>query len=86
MLGKASAILKREQGEGKLTIMVQPKAAGSTVKLFTENLDWGGGDEANPPAPKKSAAEEDEDDEGDDIEKQAEKLLKDALKKIPKGL
>ena len=86
LLGKTSAILKRELGEGKLTIMVQPKAAGSTVKIFTEKLDWVGGDEANPPAPKKSAGKDDEDADDDDIEKQAEKLLKDALKKIPNGL
>lgn len=84
LVGKASAILKREQGEAKLTIMVQPKAGGSSVKLFTEKLEWEGGDEAKPPAPKKSLEKADDDDD-DEIEKAAGKILNDALKKIPKG-
>ena len=81
LLGKKNAILKREQGDAKLTIMVQPAAAGSVVKIFTEGLDWSGGDEGKPPAPPKA-----DDDDGEDIEKEAEKLLKEALKKLPKGL
>ena len=85
LMGKTNAILKREQGDAKLTIMVQPTATGSVVKVFTEGLDWSGGDEAKPPAPKKSAVKDGEDDDDDDIEKQADKLLKDALKKLPKG-
>ena len=80
-MGKTNAILKRELGEATLTIMVQPTAAGSVVKIFTEGLDWGGGEEATPPARKKPAVA----DEDDDIEKQADKLLKDALKTLPKG-
>jgi hypothetical protein len=80
-MGKKNAILKREQGEAKLTIMIQPEAAGSVVKVFTEGLDWSGGDEAKPPTSKNS-----KDADDDDLEKQAEKLLKDALKKLPKGL
>ena len=86
LMGKTNAILKREQGEAKLTIMVQPTATGSVVKVFTEGLDWSGGGEAKPPAPKKSGAKDDEDDDDDGIEKQADKLLKDALKTLPKGL
>ena len=81
LMGKTNAILKRELGEAMLTIMVQPTVAGSVVKIFTEGLDWGGGEEATPPAPKKPAVA----DEDDDIEKQADKLLKDALKTLPKG-
>ena len=81
LVGKKNAILKREQGDAKLTIMIQPAAAGSEVKVFTEGLDWSGGDGAKPPAAKKAA-----DDESDDIEAQAQKLLKDVLKKLPKGL
>ena len=82
LMGKPNAILKREQGDAKLTIMIQPAAAGSVVKVFTEGLDWSGGEEGKPAAKSKPAdAEEDE----DDIEQQAEKLLKDALKKLPKG-
>ena len=82
LMGKPNAILKREQGDAKLTIFVQPAAAGSVVKIFTEGLDWGGGDDAKPPAAKKST---DDDDDDGDIEKEAGKLLKDALKQLPKG-
>lgn len=82
LMGKKNAILKREQGGAKLTIMVQPAAAGSVVKIFTEGLDWSGGDEAKPSAPRKSP----DDEVGDDIEAEAQKLLKDALKSLPKGL
>ena len=81
-MGKKNAILKRELGEAKLTIMIQPAAAGSVVKIFTEGLDWSGGDEAKPSATKKTA----DDGAGDDIEAEAQKALKDALKNLPKGL
>ncbi len=79
--GKKNAILKREQGDAKLTIMIQPATTGSVVKIFTEGLDWSGGDDATPPAPKKAA-----DDDDDDAEGQVHKALKDALKGLPKGL
>ncbi len=79
--GKKNAILKREQGDAKLTIMIQPAASGCTVKIFTEGLDWSGGDDATPPTPKKAA-----DDDDDDAEGQVHKALKDALKGLPKGL
>ena len=84
LMGKPNAILKRELGDAKLTIMIQPAAAGSVVKIFTEGLDWSGGDEGNPAARKKAG--DDDDDEGTDIEQDVQKLLKDALKKLPKGL
>ena len=80
LMGKKNAILKREQGDAKLTIMVQPAATGSVVKVFTEGLDWSGVEEGKPPATSNPT-----EPDPDDIEKQAEKLLKDALKKIPKG-
>lgn len=35
-MGKRNAILHREQGGAKLTIMIQPSGAGSVVKIFTE--------------------------------------------------
>ena len=79
--GKQNAILKRVQGDAKLTIMIQPAAAGCTVKIFTEGLDWSGGDDASPSSPKKAA-----DDDDDDAEGQVHKALKDALKSLPKGL
>ena len=81
LLGKKNAILQREQGGAKLTIMIQSAAAGSVVKIFTEGLDWSGGGEEKPPAKGKPA-----DDDDDDLGREAEKLLKDALKKLPKGL
>ena len=84
LMGKTNAILKREKGDAKLTIMIQPAAAGSVVKVFTEGLDWSGGDEAKPATKNQPA--DDADDADDDIEKEAGKLLKDALKKMPKGL
>lgn len=81
LMGKQNAILRREQGDAKLTIMVQPAAAGSVVKIFTEGLDWSGGGDATPPASKKTP----DAPSADDVEKEAQKLLKDALKNLPKG-
>ena len=79
-----NAILKREMGDAALTIMIQPAAEGSVVKVFTEGLDWSDGDDAKPAAKKKPGVEDD--DEGDDIEQDVQNLLKDALKKLLKGL
>lgn len=80
LMGKTNAILKREQGEAKLTIMIQPTAAGSVVKIFTEGLDWSDGEDTKP------AGKSEPTDNDDDSEDAAEKLLKDALKKLPKRL
>lgn len=77
--GPKSAILKRELGDAKLTIMVQQAPSGSVIKIFADGLDWTGLETAKPPAAQKSA------DDIDDIEQQADKLLKDALKGLPKG-
>jgi hypothetical protein len=82
VMGKQNAILKREQGDAKLTIMIQPAAAGSTVKVFTEGLDWSGGGGATPPTSRKAA----EEPSIDDIEAEVNKALKDALKNLPKDL
>jgi hypothetical protein len=82
LMGRQNAILRREQGDAKLTIMVQPAAAGSVVKIFTEGLDWSGPGDATPPASRKASDEPNV----DDIEAEAQKLLKDALKNLPKGL
>jgi hypothetical protein len=81
LMGKQNAILKREQGEARLTIMIQPAATGSVVKIFTEGLDWSGDGDATPPASSKKAAG---DPSVDDVEAEARKLLKDALKNLPK--
>jgi hypothetical protein len=81
LVGKKSAILRREQGDAKLTIMIQPAASGSSVKIFTEGLDWSGGDESTPPAKSVPKAAE---DAADAIEKDAQKLLNNVLKNLPK--
>ena len=86
LVGKNS-ILKREQGDAKLTIMIQATGTGSTVKIFTEGLDWSGAGEANLATPK--AAKDDDDDAEAEAKKainEAQKALKDALKGLPKGL
>lgn len=80
LMGKKNAILKRVQGGAKLTIMVQPAAEGSVVKIFTEGLDWSGDGDAPPSAPKKATG----DAATDDIEAQIQKRIKDALKNLPK--
>ncbi len=80
LMGKKSAILMREQGAAKLTIMVQPAPSGSVVKMFTEGLDWSGGDDAPPSAIQKSTG----DSTADDIEAQVRKRINDALKNLPK--
>ena len=82
LMGKQNAILRREQGDAKLTIMVQPASAGSVVKIFTEGLDWSGGGDKTPPASKKAS----DATSVEDIEAEAQKLIKDALKNLPKGL
>jgi hypothetical protein len=79
-MGKQNAILRWEQGDAKLTIMVQPAAAGSVVKIFTEGLDWSGGADATPSVSRKGSDVPD----ADDVEAEAQKLLKDALKNLPK--
>ncbi len=73
------SILKRVQGDASLTIMIQPAATGSKVKIFAEGLDWTGGDKVAPAPPKKAAK-----DAADDIEAEAQKQLDDALKNLPK--
>lgn len=82
LVGKTNSTLKREQGDAKLTIMIQPAAAGSVVKIFTEGLDWSGGDDA-PPSPPGKAAKDAESD-ADDIEAEVQKQLDEALKNLPK--
>ncbi len=79
--GKTNSVLKREQGNAKLTIMIQPAAAGSVVKIFTEGLDWSGGDDAAPSPPGKAA--EDAESDVDDIEAEVQKQLDEALKNLP---
>ncbi len=77
--GPKSAILKREQGDASLTIMIQQAPAGSTVKIFAEGLNWDGVPEGQAPAAGNPPADIDA------AEKEAQKALKDALKSLPKG-
>ena len=53
------------------------------MKIFTQGFDWSDSDEAKPPGAKTAA---DDDNDTDALEQQAENLLKDAVKNLPKGL
>lgn len=75
--GKANAILKREQGASKLTIMIQPAGSGSTVRILTVGLDWSGTDATAPAPPAAETG-------ADEIENDARKMLDDALKNLPR--
>lgn len=84
LIGKSNAILKRKLNGADLTIMVQPEGTGSNVKVFTQGLDWtkvpastvGAGAGAATPQPTTTPNVE-------DIQKEANKALQDALKGIP---
>lgn len=79
LMGKNNAILKRTLNGADLTIMVQPAGAGCTVKVFTEGLDW-----SSPPSASASAAKPAKDVDANGIEAEANRLINDALKKIPR--
>ena len=83
LVGKTNSILKREQGSASLTVMIQPAGTGSNVKIFTEGLDWSGGDDAKP-AGKAAGSGKNPEDAADDIEAEALKQIIDALKMLPK--
>ncbi len=86
IMGKTNAILNRKLNDAELTIMVQPAGKGCTVKIFAKGFDW-----TNPPAssPEQPATDTDKPAKpkkgsgSDDVEAKANKLLNDALKKIP---
>ena len=80
LIGKTNAILKREQGDAKLTIFVQPSKPGCTVKILSEGLDWSKAPRSA--APERTAGEP----SIKEIEDGANKAIKDALKGLPKGL
>lgn len=86
LVGPKSSILRREQGDAKLTIFVQPAATGSVVKIMTEGLDWSGAEGGALPASKKPGNPSATDAEGEAQKaiKDAEKALQDALKGLPK--
>lgn len=82
LIGKNNAILKRKLNGADLTIMIQPEGGASNVKVFTQGLDWttvpastaGAATPATKPATTPNV---------EDIEKEANKALQDALKGIP---
>lgn len=76
--GKANAILKLERDSAGLTIMVQPSGVGCDVKIFTEGLDWSNAPTNGSPAPAASPATG-----VNEIEDEAQRMLKEALKGIP---
>ena len=78
--GPKNAILQRELGDAKLTIMIQPAPTGSTIKIFADGLNWDGVESGQAPAASNPATEIDA------IQKEAEKAIKDAFKNLPKGL
>jgi hypothetical protein len=82
LVGPKNSILKYEQGPSKLTIMINPATGGSSVKIFTENLDWT--DAENTVSTKKPAdAPKSAEDALKDADTQIQKALKDALKGVP---
>jgi hypothetical protein len=84
LVGAKNSILKYEQGAAKLTVMINPATAGSTVKIFSEGLDWSeaeAGPSARPPKPAESAKSVE--DAIKDADAEAQKAIRDALKGIP---
>lgn len=83
LMGKTNAILKRKLEGAELTIMVQTAGKGCTVKIFTQGMDW-----SNPPTSTedKPKPKPEKGDDVDDVGAEANRLLNDALKKIPRGL
>jgi len=86
LMGKTNAILKRKRDGADLTIMIQPAGKGCTVKIFTEGMDWSNPPDSAEPKPKSPKKEKDGDADIDDVGAEANRLLNDALKKIPRGL
>lgn len=79
LVTKNNAILKRERDGAKLTIMVKPAGTGSTTTVFTEGLDWSDPPASAEPKPAKSGKVE-------DAAAEANRLINEALKQIPRGL
>jgi len=79
LMSKSNAILNRKLNGAELTIMVQPAGKGCTVKVFAQGLDW-----SNPPA--SGAAKPARSGGAGGIDDEANRLIKDALKQIPRGL
>lgn len=78
---KTSAILRRKLGSAELTIMMKPAGKGCTANVITRGLDW-----SNPPASSATAPKPADSTGADDISKDANRLINDALKQIPGGI
>lgn len=95
LLTKNNAILQRTLNGAELTIMIKPAAAGCTVQVFTEGLDWSEPPAFTPkPTPDDTPASSDastpatkpaKNSDKDGIDANTKRLLNDALKKLPKG-
>lgn len=81
LIGQKNAILKKEQGIAKLTIMIKPIADGSEVKIFTEALNWDGVEKA-----AKKSTKNEGDKTVDEIEKEAQDLIDKTLKGVSKDV
>ena len=84
LVGKTNAILKRKLNGAELTAMVQPAGSGCTVKVFTQGFDWSDPPESAP-APATSPATSPAKIDADAIEAEANRLLNDALKNLPRS-
>ena len=76
LMGNANAILRRKLDGAELTIMIRPVGKGSSGQIFTQGLDWSDTPTSAEPAAVKS------DTSG--IEAEANKLINEALKGLPK--
>lgn len=101
LISKASAILMRKLNGAELTIMIKPAGTGCTVQVFTDGLDWSEppaftakpapAADAPPTSPEASTSTTGEatkpakGSEKNGTEADAKRLLKDAMKRLPKG-
>lgn len=83
LMGKTNAILNRKMNDAELTIMVQPAGKGCTVKIFAKGFDWSNPPESSPAKPATETSKPAKSNGSEEVEAKANKLLNDALKKIP---
>lgn len=75
LMGKTNTMMRRKLNGAALTIMIQSADKGCSVKIFTEGLDWSDTPAASAPAATTQVK---------DIEAEANRLLNQALKNLPK--
>ena len=76
LMGNANAILRRTLDGAELTIMIRPAGKGSSTQIFTQGLDW-----SDTPASAEAVSVK---SDSSGIEAEANKLIKEALKGLPK--